>query len=81
VCIKASHYSSIHQAALWFVVPLQRLSSRFIADSGNFSVCAQNLRIRTLKPVAADGKPGYKWKNTDDWNLPPRDIFNFSVLR
>jgi hypothetical protein len=66
VCIKASRCISIHQAALWFVVPLQPLSSRFIAGSGNFSVYTQNLRIRTLKPVAAAGKPGYKWKNTDD---------------
>jgi hypothetical protein len=83
LCITASHCISIHQAALWFVVPLQPLSSRFVADSGNFyvCVCAQNLRMRTLKPVAAAGKPGYKWKNTDDCNLPLRDIFKFSILR
>jgi len=81
VCTEASHCISIHQAALWFVVPLQPLSSRFIAGAGDFSVCAQNLRIRTLKPVAAAGKPGYKFKNTDDLNMPLRDIFNFSSLR
>jgi hypothetical protein len=63
------------------VVPLQPLSSRFIAGFGDFSVCAQNLRISTLKPVDAASKPGYKWKNTDDGNLPLRDIFNFSSLR
>jgi len=63
------------------VVPLQPLSSRFIAGSGDFSVCAQNLPIRTVKPVAAAGKPGNKLKNTDDLNPPLRDIFNFSSLR
>ena len=48
VHIKASHSVAIHQATLWFVVPLHPLSSRFNADSGDFSVCAQNLQTRTL---------------------------------
>jgi hypothetical protein len=64
VYIKESYCIAILRAALRFLVPL---SSRLSAGSGDFSVFAQNLRIRILMPdAAAAGKPGYKWKNTND---------------
>jgi hypothetical protein len=64
--MKASHCIAIHQAALWFLVPLRPLSSRFIAGFSDFCVCEQNLRLRTLMPDAAagGGKAGYKWLHT-----------------
>ena len=39
VCIKASHCISVHRAALWFVVPLQPLSSRFIVAGSGIFLC------------------------------------------